>query len=64
MSKSELGDKCICNHQALPSEWLSTYSNALVFMTSLSLEKRLIQPDLQKIMTTAIIVVRKDKLST
>lgn len=65
MSKSELGDKCvICDHQGILSRWLSTYRNTLVFMTSLSLEKRQNQPDLQKIMTTAIIEVQKEKLLT
>ena len=33
-------------------------------MTSLSLEKRQNQPDLQKIMATAIIEVQKEKLLT
>ncbi len=33
-------------------------------MTSLRLEKRQNQPDLQKIMTTAIIEIQKEKLLT
>lgn len=39
-------------------------SNSLVFMTSFRLEKRQNQPDLQEIMTTAIIEVQKEKLLT
>jgi len=42
----------------------SPYSNALVFMTNLHLENRQNQPDLQKIMTTDIVEVLKEKVLT